>query len=93
MRSTRYEHNGLNELVPSINLNSSGRKFVNQSSFVSYQNQNNYGLANSPRNFAAGPPIETITGAKSLHLTEERGIDHAQQNRYNDIMRSINSTE
>lgn len=69
MRSTRYEYGGLKDMVPPINLNNSGRqKFVNQSSYVSYHNQNNYGLSDSPRKFAAGPPIETLTGGKSLNI-------------------------
>lgn len=73
MRSTRYEYGALKEMAPPINLNSSGRKFVNQSSYVSYHNQNNYGLSDSPRKFAAGPPIETLTGGKSLNISEQRG--------------------
>ena len=87
LRSTRYanSHENSNErdAAPPINGQSSSRKNVNQSSFISYQGDQmharpQYAQVDSPRRHGGA-------AGGGQHMME--------QTRYNDIMRSINNTE
>lgn len=86
MRNSRYGSNDMyseREAAPGIGAANSGRKGGKQSSFVSYQNDQllprpHYGNDSPKKHGIQGPGI---------------GKHSAEQSRYNDIMRSINSTE